>query len=203
MAARIDSKSMMVDIMAKAKVHLDAKPVLRATKRANITSLGHAGAYIRGTARRSIGVSDEPSLPGKPPHSRKGKLKDAVLYSVERDVGVVIGPSRSVIGRIGHTHEFGGRERVSARKARKANFVLEVGGHGPITPYLRNDKLVIARLRTERQVERARAVARSLPASMKEIRAQGWRTYAKRPFMGPALDKAKDRLPRKWANSIK
>jgi len=27
--------------------------------------------------------------------------------------------------------------------------------------------------------------------------------YEKRPFMGPALEKAKDRLPRTWANSVK
>jgi phage gpG-like protein len=28
-------------------------------------------------------------------------------------------------------------------------------------------------------------------------------TYPKRPFMGPALEKVKDRLPKMWANSVR
>ena len=110
-------------------------------KQGNITSLGHAGAAIRLTARRSIRRRKKASLEGTPPNTRRGQLKRAIVYSVEKNRGlVVIGPQKDVVGTAGKAHEFGGRYR----------------------------------------------------------REQ----YPKRPFMGPALAKVKDRLPPMWANSI-
>lgn len=129
-------------IGVKAKTRFDAGKVQRRVKKASIESLGHAGAVIRLTARRSIRKRKGPSAPGTPPHTRQGQLRRAIRFAVEkREERVVIGPEYAVVGSAGMPHEFGGRFR-------------------------------------------------------------GQR-YAKRPFMGPALMKVKDRLPRKWAASVR
>ena len=108
----------------------------------SIRSLEHAGAALRLTARRSIRRSRKASPPGQPPHTRRGQLKRALRYAVEKErERVLIGPTYTVVGRSAAAHEFGGRYK--------------------------------------RQV------------------------YPKRPLMGPALMKMKDRLPRMWAGSIK
>ena len=124
------------------RTEFDAKKVRRRVQQANIESLGHAGGAIRLTARRSIRRSDKPSATGTPPHTRKGQLKRAIVYVVEKqEERVVIGPEYATLGPAGMPHEFGGA--------------------------FRGDR------------------------------------YKKRPFMGPALMKTKDRLPRKWAGSVK
>ncbi|MGE4157613.1 MAG: hypothetical protein AB7F75_00785 [Planctomycetota bacterium] len=116
--------------------------VKKKAKDASFKSLGHAGAAIRLTARRSIRKGAKESSPGTPPHTRKGQLKRAIVYAVEkREERAVIGPEHAVVGLSAMAHEFGGR--------------------------FRGDR------------------------------------YDKRPFMGPALMKVKDRLPRKWAGSVR
>lgn len=129
-------------VKAKAKTKFDAKKVMAAAKRANITNLGHAGAAIRLQARHSIRKSKGPSSPGTPPHTRKGRIRNAIKYAVTPGKqSVVIGPDAEVAADSGSAHEFGGRYRQE--------------------------------------------------------------NYDKRPFMGPALEKTKDRLPRMWAGSVK
>ena len=126
----------------KARTRFDSGKLRRRVKRANIESLGHAGAAIRLTARRSIRRRKGPSAPGTPPHTRRGQLKRAIVYAVERQAErVVIGPEYAKLGPAGMAHEFGGLFR-------------------------------------------------------------GQR-YRKRSFMGPALMKTRDRLPRKWAGSVR
>ena len=120
----------------------DVPKVLRKLRRANIESLGHAGASLRLIARRSIRRSSKPAAPGRPPHTRRGRLRRAILYAVEaQDQRVVIGPAHAMVGPSAMAHEFGGRFRKSR--------------------------------------------------------------YDRRPFMGPALAKIKDRLPRMWAGSVR
>src|SRR5690606_25919908 len=129
-------------VKAKAKTKFDGTKVTKAAKRGNITSLGHAGAAIRLTARRSIKKAKGPSAPGTPPHTRKGRVRNAIKYAVTAaKQSVVIGPDHAVAADSGSAHEFGGRYRQE--------------------------------------------------------------NYDKRPFMGPALQKVKDRLPRLWAGSVK
>lgn len=120
----------------------ETKRVKKKARDASIKSLGHAGASIRLVARRSIRKRQKASEPGQPPHTRKGQLRRAIVYAVEkREERVVIGPEHAVVGPVGLAHEFGGR--------------------------FRGDR------------------------------------YKPRPFMGPSLMKVKDRLPRKWAGSVK
>jgi hypothetical protein len=189
-------------IAVRCRTRFEAGKVVRRAKAASITSLGRAGAYIRGIAARSIKVSPQAAPLGQPPHTRKGRLKGAILYAVEKAQGsAVIGPTRADIGRIGHTHEFGGTEAAKVRKGRRANWKLEVGGHGPIAAG--PDGVVVVKLTTERQVARAREVAASLPPSLGGPASNKARKYPPRPFMGPALEVSKARLPRFWANSVK
>lgn len=189
-------------LRVKVKTRMETAKVLRKVTAGSITSLGRAGAYIRGIAKRSIKVSPEPSAPGRPPHTRKGRLKGAILYAVERQLqDVVIGPTASTVGRIGQTHEFGGTEPPKKRKGRKANWKLEVGGHGPIAAGPGGP--VVVKLTTDRQVARAREIAASLPPAQAAPASKKARNYPPRPFMGPALERSKDRLPRLWANSVK
>ena len=74
--------------------------------------LAHAAATIRLIARRSIRRSPVASAPGTPPHTRRGQLRRAILYAVEKDrQSVVIGPDYGLIGLSATPHEFGGRYR--------------------------------------------------------------------------------------------
>lgn len=189
-------------IRVKVKTKFEPGRVVVKARKASITKLGQAGAYIRGIARKSIKVSPKYAPPGKQPHSRKGRLKDAIVYSVEKDQQrVVIGPTATAVGQIGRTHEFGGVEGPKKRKPRATNWKLEVGGHGPV----RNDSsgIAFAKLKTQAQVDRAKAIAQTIPQSAGGQAANKSRKYPARPFMGPAYLIAKDRLPKLWANSVK
>lgn len=127
---------------ARAKTKFDAKKVQKAAKDGSIKSLAHAGAAIRLTARRSIKTAAKKSAAGTPPNSRKGQLRRAIVYAVEKEQErVVIGPDYGVVGTSGAAHEFGGQYKKQH--------------------------------------------------------------YDKRPFMGPAFEKIKDRLPEMWAGSVK
>ena len=90
----------------------DFAKVERKAREGTFRSLGHAGGYIRKVARHSIRRSPKPSAPGRPPHTRRGLLRSAILYAVERERGcVVIGPDESFVGTSASAHEFGGRYR--------------------------------------------------------------------------------------------
>lgn len=189
-------------VNAKVKTRLEKDKVLKKTRASSIATLGRAGAYIRGIAKKSIKISPQPAPPGKPPRSRKGQLKRAILFAVEKAPGrVVIGPTASDVGRIGRTHEFGGTEPPKKRKARKANWKLVVGGHGPIRKGAKGPE--VAKLNTQAQVDRAKRIAESLPPSQGGPVSKKARKYPPRPFMGPALEVSKARLPKFWANSVR
>ena len=120
----------------------DFPKVLARAKKGSVESLGHAGGLIRKVARHSIRRSPVASAPGTPPHTRRGQLKAAILYAVEKArESVVIGPDYGVMGLSAMPHEFGGRYRRQR--------------------------------------------------------------YPRRPFMGPALENVRDRLPRLWAASVR
>lgn len=98
--------------MSKAKTKFDKKRVKRAAQTGAFKSLAHAGAAIRLTARRSIKRSAEPAAAGSAPHTRKGRIKAAIKYAVDKNKqSVVIGPDEVVTGTAGKAHEFGGKYR--------------------------------------------------------------------------------------------
>jgi len=188
-------------VKVKVRTKSDFHKVRKAAKRGTITSLGHAGAYVRGIAKRSIKISPVYAPPGHPPHSRKGRLKHGIVYAVEKSrAAVLIGPTYSAVGKIARTHEFGGTEPPKKLRGRRANWKLEVGGFGPIRIGPAGPEF--ARLVTERQVARAKEIAATLPPG-RGARTIPRRRYPKRPFMGPALMRSKERLPKKWQGSVR
>lgn len=177
----------------------------RKAKKGSIRSLGHAGGALRLTARRSIHRSEEASRPGQPPHTRRGRLRESILYSVDKDrQRVIIGPVYSYIRRIGACHEFGGTEspRENSKKW-NPNWKIRPGGHGPLVFDRKTVTGNIGRLRTPAQVARARRLAAEWKSAWNAKKQGGRRKYPARPFMGPALMKIRSRLPRMWASSVK
>lgn len=80
--------------------------VRTAADRAAFRNLGHAAASISRDAKSTIEKSADASQPGKPPHSRRGKLKRAIRFAYDK-TSAVIGPMFSSVGTSGEAHEFG------------------------------------------------------------------------------------------------
>jgi len=96
--------------MFKVRSCFDSRKVINAAQRSNFKNLAHASAAIRLTARRSIRRARKQSFAGSPPHTRKGQLKRAILYAVEKQKATsVTGPAYEMAGTSGSAHEFGGR----------------------------------------------------------------------------------------------
>ena len=203
-------------IHARTRYSDSSQAVVQATKRGSVTALRKAGALIRGIAMRSIRVAPDPAPAGHQPHSRTGRLKAAIYFAVERDLSdVVIGPSASAVGKIGRTHELGGVEPPKKPPVlRKHNWILKVGGHGPMRLVMGRQLAAFGKIRTEKQLARVLAIApevlrRSgewLTTRQLEHAASGAgkvRKYPARPFMNPALEIGRKRLPRMWAKSVR
>lgn len=76
-----------------------------------------AGAYVMTVMRRSIRVTDKEAPPGKPPSSKTGRLRRAIMFAVELPA-VLIGASADVIGPAGGAHDKGGEFRGDDYPAR-------------------------------------------------------------------------------------
>ncbi len=95
-------------ISMRGRSRFDGRKVKRRADKGSFDSLNHAAAAIRLTARRSIRRSPKKSSAGVPPHTRRGLLKRALLYKVEKQkLSAVIGPAYTIAGKSGQAHEFG------------------------------------------------------------------------------------------------
>lgn len=163
----------------KVRVQMNAKKLLDAEKRGTIWSLGRAGGYIMGIARKSIKKTPDGdySPPGSPPHTRKGLMRHAIQYDVEKGKGiVVIGPVASEFGDIGRLHEFGGTRK--GKLGKRAQGLVSQFGYA--------------------------ATARILGMTEDDLmKRTGPQKYPPRPFMGPALAISRERLPKFWAQSVR
>ena len=96
----------------KSEIEFDKDGLVAWMARASREFLRRAGAYVRRVAQRKVVTSPKPSLPGQPPHSRRGLLKRGLLFGVERDgKSVLVGPGFSFVGESMSAHEFGGKYR--------------------------------------------------------------------------------------------
>ncbi len=96
----------------KVRIEFDERRILIAVQSGNNAALRRAGAYVRKAARNKVTTSDKASPPGTPPNTRRGLLKRALLFGVDkRRSAVVIGPAESIIGTAMTAHEFGGKYR--------------------------------------------------------------------------------------------
>lgn len=82
--------------------------VAKAAEKAAFKNFGHAAARIRKDAAESIQRSAQASMPGAPPHTRRGHLKRAFRFDRTKD-DAVIGPRGSIVGESASAHEFGGQ----------------------------------------------------------------------------------------------
>lgn len=187
----------------KTRYRMDAKKVIVATRNAAAPTLARQGAYMRGIAKRLIKRRKNPATnapAGSPPFTHTGALKRSIIFGVtENRQSVLIGPTAQVIGGIGATHEWGGTEGPKRKRIHKANWVLEIGGHGPISQ--NGGNIRFAKLRTSAQVARAIRIARTVRPGM--TKGAGRRHYPRRPFMGPALTIALSRLPGFWRGAVR
>ena len=96
----------------KVHIEFDQSRILVAVKSGNITALRRAGAYIRKSAQNKVTQSSNASAPGSPPNTRRGLLKQSLLFGVEKQrQSVVVGPAEKFIGTAMSAHEFGGTYR--------------------------------------------------------------------------------------------
>ena len=96
----------------KSVVEFDEDGLVAWIARASREFLKRAGAYVRRVAQRKVVTSPKPSLPGQPPHSRRGLLKRGLLFGVEPDgESVLVGPGFRFVGESMSAHEFGGKYR--------------------------------------------------------------------------------------------
>lgn len=210
---------------ATVKIENRTGDVRRAMRRAAFKNLGHAGASLRLAAQRLIKTRQNASEAGSPPHTRRGALRNSILYAVEGDHTVVIGPAAHLISDVARAHEHGGTQRPRGMRGVKksdalvagTNWKLQIGGHGPIGD---GGETVYIKFVSQSQVNRSLDYIESAPddafgntakfrrqTAKRRIRAAvaaegGAATYPKRPFMGPALQQNADRLPALWANSV-
>ena len=96
----------------KVRIEFDSDAVRNAVRRGGVKSLRQAGAYVRKAARHAVKKSSRASAAGTPPHTRRGLLRNSILFGVEKHrMAVVIGPAYEFVGISMTAHEFGGMYR--------------------------------------------------------------------------------------------
>lgn len=199
-------------VKTRVRTKPDWDRIRRERYHGSIRSLGHAGQEVRRLSRKKIKTSKKKHAPkGQPPRTRRGQLKKAILYDVDKSSeSVIIGPSTHLISKIGAAHEHGLTEKPKRRaKPPDANWKLEIGGHGPIPADDRRGSVYI-RIRTKRQLRRVKRWAGSRGKTNRRfanVRKQPKpvgkaRKYPKRPFMGPTLEEITPRLSKFWSGSV-
>lgn len=204
-------------LSTKVKIDFDLLKLQKIYKRSLKRPLSRTGAYLRGVAQQSIAYRksrSSSSETGKPPrtHVPKGKtkgLKNSIQFAYS-DSDVVIGPTRTGVGLVGKTHEFGGVEKRSVSK-RTPKWKLFLGGYGPIRLGWTGEA-TYAKLKTHEMVSRAIKLAREIiarnrladsakdrkkliDALQRERKLGSKAKYPKRPFMGPSLSIGEKKIP--------
>lgn len=194
----------------------DRKAVQDAVGRATARNLARAGALVRTIAKRSMRRRADPnnaSAPGQPPHSHPksgGWLRKFILFALDGKDNVVIGPARNANakGDAPELMEHGGSSTFTPR--RKNNWNLTRGGHGPIRGS-GSSLEGFAKLHTPEQVARAKRIGtgfmKTQPGGIWSSTVIGDQPrtadYPKRPFMAPALEKARGMIGELWRDTVR
>jgi hypothetical protein len=204
-----------VKVETTVKIKDETPKLKKKADEGTFESIGKAAGAIRKTASRSIRRSKKASRPGSPPNTQTGMLRRAIRFDLGPEKkDVAIGPVNEYARTIWDLLEFGGKGKPRRLLKPRA---FKIGDYGPIHltaakaqardrrgRFVRATKrrYQYALLKTSAQVARANR----LYAAENEARAaQNARpkNYEPRPFMGPALEKMRPRLPAFWRNSIK
>jgi hypothetical protein len=190
------------------KMFFDRQAVIDAIGRANVVVLSRAGAFIQRRAKSSIRKRKRVSLPGEPPSSHVGTLRNLIYFGFDTGTrSVVVGPTPvGAISVVPPTLEYGGPSVVRKNPRRKHRKVgdggeIRIGGSwGATTKRNKEGKdVTYVRLTTQAQADRANRLNEELYGP----EYVGGRPIAARPYMGPALRAEMPNLPVLWANSIR
>jgi hypothetical protein len=192
----------------------DKPAVIGAMERATVRVFNRFGAYVRLTARRSIrkiGKKGKASLPGQPPKSRTGLLREHIYYVYDKNTrSVVIGAAllnRSTWAQ--KTLEGGGtiRQKNPRRRFRKIGDGGEIriiaaahaGGRNALGQFQEASAAEVGYtlLSTQAQADRANRLNEELYGPAEIVAA-----ILPRPYMAPAFETAKEKLPSLWENAI-
>ena len=185
----------------------DRQAVIDAVGRANAQVLGRAGAFIQRRAKSSIRKRKRVSLPGEPPSSHVGTLRNLIYFGFDTATqSMVVGPTPvGAIGLVPPTLEYGGPAVVHRNPRRRHRKVgdggeIRIGGYRGKTSKRTSDGewVTYTRLTTAAQADRANQLNEELygPEFI-----GGGRIEA-RPYMGPALKAEMPNLPQLWASSV-
>lgn len=205
---------------------VDRQKIENAAQRGNVKALGKAGGYLRKAARSQLRRRKKASLPGQSPsvHSKDNvaTLKN-ILFGVDaRQLSLIVGPvglnqksvdgGALVSGTVPGTLEFGGTVGLR-EKFRPFTMAGAIRAFGPRAQEYAQEFGIVpeSTYRGIYQDDFDKRVDRNLggiwvPAGRRRrdryLERVRQATYAPRPFMGPALDKSREKLPLLWAATL-
>lgn len=171
----------MISTRVRFKIHYFDRNVIKTRwPRMNRDPLLHAGNLVmriaRGSIRRRIKKRGKPSPAGSPPYSRKPGSTPPFkqIFSVPNFIrtSVVVG----MVGYGGNPPVPGLHEQMEGQGGTAQRFIFRKG--------------------SQRRLRSGRFGKRRVSYKRETVR------YPRRPFMSPALTKAKARLPHMWAYSL-
>ncbi|MBN2377062.1 MAG: hypothetical protein JXD22_11715 [Sedimentisphaerales bacterium] len=162
----------------------DKPKVINAVGRATRKVLSKFGAYVRRTAKTSIRKRKKVSAPGQPPASHTGRLKKLIFFAYDPiKASVVIGPA------LGNMISFNGSGKPVRGTVPET---LEYGGRIGTLVGKRVDavwcKWSRVDLRNKRRYKKTKMIFSDIKA---------------RPYMNPAFEKEKPKLPLMWQDSVR
>lgn len=171
------------------KLFFDRSAVMKATNRAERQALSKFGAFVRRRAKSSIrpaGKSNKTSPAGRPPRSHTKLLKKFIFFVYEPSRrSVVIGPAQL------NTKTDDALEMLEHGGQTTRRFFVIRSSEG------KTDAQGNVRNARGEFVGKAVRIVHSRRAKPQRVK------YKARPFMGPALEEEKPKLPQIWKDSIR
>ena len=168
--------------MKVTKLFFDTKAITNSVAKATQRNLSKFGAFVRTRSRSSIRRRKKSSAPGKPPSNRTGLLKRFIFFNYDPQAEtVIIGPGKT-------NQIFFNKDGQPVTGT--VPEVLEYGGEIGIFEVFKFGRWQRADLRSRRRIQGRKQRLRRV-----KIKA--------RPFMVPAFEKEKSKLPALWAGSVK
>lgn len=167
-------------------VSLDRNVIRRNWKAINESPYKRAGLLVRkiarGSIRRDSSKKQKPSKPGRPPKSRAPGHPLKLIYSIlqAHGEGVIVGP----IG-------FGHPVPVPERHEKGKSVTVKVAKRGFKQAISQAQRRAARRLFQEGRIE-----SKKPDLKTRVIK------FDPRPFMGPALEKARSKIPDMWKGAV-
>ncbi len=207
----------MFTMKADKSNFFDRVKLVKEAERIAFEGLRRNAMYLRRAARNSIRRKKSPSDPGQPPRSVRGDLKRGIEAHWQRGSGeALVGPAGFPWGTgAPNTLEFGGNAVIDKSVRRKVGDGGEVRVVSGAAAGIKRDssgkflrtsqrgkevmpgvRVVFAKMRTQRQADRATAINRSI-FGRRTVRV------AERPLMAPSLERSLPKLAPMWAMSVR